>query len=180
MNRRFPGGALSARGQGSGACGGLTKTAQQHIFLKIPNPIISPNLDTNRPSLLRDAVGFSVGGMVAAGSAGLVFVAFIPLPPSNPTDYTRAALAILLFVMFFCGGLIGRVAFNAEFWSDLLTLVIGSFIGIGLLCFISSLYVGEAAEMMGFASVGIFTSAAVLLILGRRFPAKIENYEDQE
>jgi multisubunit Na+/H+ antiporter MnhB subunit len=134
-------------------------------------------VDTNRPSLLRDVVGFFGGGLVAAIAAGLVFLAFFPLPPPKPTDHTREALAVLVLVVFFCGGFIGRRAFSADFWSDLLPSIITSYVVIGFLCLISGLDFSESAPMIGFASVGIVTSAVVLLLLGRRFPPKTQNYE---
>jgi hypothetical protein len=131
-------------------------------------------METNRPSLLRDAVGFLIGGLVAAVAAGLVFLAVFPLPPPKPTDHTREALAVLTLVVFFCGGFIGRRGFSAAYWPDLLPSAIGSYVVIGFLCLISSLDFREAALMIGFASVGIVTSSAVLLLLRRRFPPKTE------
>ena len=134
-------------------------------------------MNTNQTSLLRDLVGFIAGGLVAAVASALVFLTFFPLPEPKPTDHTRQALAVLVLVVFFCGGFIGRRAFSADFWSDLLPSVITSYAIIGFLCLISSLDFRESATMIGFASVGIVTSAVVLLLLGRRFPSKTESYD---
>jgi hypothetical protein len=122
-------------------------------------------------------IGFFGGGVVAAVAGALVFLAFFPLPEPKPTDHTREALAVAILVAFFCGGFIGRRAFSADFWSDLLPSVIGSYVVIGFLCLISSLDFSESAPMVGFVSVGIVSSAVALLLLGRRFPPKTQNYE---
>ena len=123
----------------------------------------------------RDAVGFIVGGLAAAVAAALIFLAFFPLPPEpKPTDHTGEALAALVLAVFFCGGFIGRRAFSADFWSDLLPSVIGSYFVMGFLCLTAGLDFRETATMIGFASVGIVTSTAILLVLGRRFPPKTE------
>jgi hypothetical protein len=84
---------------------------------------------------------------------------------------------ILCIVMFSCGGMIGRQGFSAEFWSDLFPSVGRSFVASLILCLMASLGLRETATMMGFASVGIVTSAVALLLLGRRFPPKIKSYE---
>jgi multisubunit Na+/H+ antiporter MnhB subunit len=122
-------------------------------------------------------IGFFGGGVIAAVAAALVFLAFFPLPEPKPTDHTREALAVVVLVAFFCGGFIGRRAFSADFWSDLLPSVIGSYVVVGFLCLISSLDFSESAPMVGFVSAGIVSSAIVLLLLGRRFPPKTESYE---
>src|SRR5262245_19019546 len=129
-------------------------------------------MSTTHSSLLRDAVGFLIGGTAAAIAAALVFLTFFPLPESKPADHTRDALAVLVLVVFFCGGFVGRRAFSADFWSDLLPSLIGSYLVICLLCFISGIPFRAAAAMIGFASAGIVTSMTVLLLLSRRFPPK--------
>ena len=132
----------------------------------------------NQSSLLRDIVGFIVGGVTAAVASALILLAFFPLPPDpKPTDHTGEALAVLVLVTFFCGGFIGRRGFSADFWSDLFPSVIGSYVVIGFLCLISSLDFREATTMIGFASVGIVTSVVVSLLLLRWFPPKIPNHE---
>jgi hypothetical protein len=134
-------------------------------------------VNTNPSSLLRDVVGFFAGALAAAVAAWLAFLAFIPLPEPKPTDHTREALAVLVSVVFFCGGFIGRRALSADFWSDLWPSVTTSYVVIGFLCLTSGLDFSEAALMIGFASAGIVTSAVLLLLLGRRFPPKTETYE---
>ena len=132
----------------------------------------------NQSSLLRDVVGFVVGGLTAAVAAALIFLAFFPLP-SEPkrTDHTGEALAMLVLVMLFCGGFIGRRGFSADFISDLVPPVIGSYVAVIGLCVIAGLSLGELAPMVGFASVGIITSAVVSLALLRWFPPKPPNNE---
>jgi len=125
-------------------------------------------------TLARNMVGFLVGGIAAALAAALTFLAFFPLPEPEPTDHTREALAVLVLVMFFCGGFVGRRAFNADFWSDLLPSVLGSYAVIGFLCLLSSLTWREAAPLIGFATAGIVTSAVILRLLNRRFPPKAD------
>ena len=134
-------------------------------------------MNTNHSSLLRDVVGFVLGGLAAAVAAALTFLAFFPLPEPKPTDHTREALAVLVLVVFFCSGFIGRRAFTLDFRSDLLPSILTSYLVIGVFCLISNLDLSEAAPMIGFASVGIITSVVFLLLLGRRFPPKTETYE---
>ena len=128
----------------------------------------------NQPSLQRDAVGFLIGGLTGAIASGLAFLIFFPLPPLTPTDHTRQALAVLTITMFFCGGFIGRRAFSADFWSDLLPSVTTSYVIIVFFCFTSGLDFGEAAPLIGLASIGIVTSVIALLVLGSRFPQQTE------
>jgi hypothetical protein len=130
----------------------------------------------NRP-LLRDNTGFLAGGLLAAVLSCVVFLVFFPLPPPKPTDHTREALAMLVLVNFFCGGFIGRRAFSADFVSQLLLSVGGSYAVMVLLCVLASLDFSEMARMIGLASAGILPSAAVLFLLGQRFPPKTESYE---
>ena len=135
-------------------------------------------MSTSQSSLLRDAVGFLAGGLVASVASSFALLAFFPLPAEpNPRNHTGEALVILALAMFFCGGFIGRRAFSADFWSDLFPSVIGSYVASVFLCLIASLDFRETATMIGFASVGIVISAVVLLLLGRRFPPKTEIYE---
>jgi hypothetical protein len=133
-------------------------------------------VNINHP-LLRDVVGFLAGGLLAALLSCVVFLAFFPLPPPKPTDHTREALAMLLFVNFFCGAFIGRRALSADFVSQLLLSLGGSYVVMVLLCFLASLDFSETATMIGLASAGIIPSAAALFLFGQRFPGKTENYE---
>lgn len=133
-------------------------------------------MNTNRP-LLRDVVGFLAGGLLAALLSAAVFLLVFPLPPPKPTDHTREALAILVLVNFFCGAFIGRRAFSADFVSEVLLSIGGSYAVMVLLCVLASLDLSETARMMGVASAGILPSAAALFLLGQRFPRKTESYE---
>jgi len=133
----------------------------------------------NHSSLLRDVLGFLVGGVLAAVASGVVLVLFYPLPAvPDPHNHTGEALAMLVLVMFFCGGFIGRRGFSADFISDLWPSVITAF-GVTLfLCVLAGLSFDELAKMLGFATVGIVTSAAMSLLLQRWFPPKIEDSQD--
>jgi hypothetical protein len=104
---------------------------------------------------------------------------FYPLPAvPDPHNHTGEALALLVLVMFFCGGFIGRRGFSADFISDLWPSVITAFAIVLFLCILPGLSFDEIAKMVGFASVGIVTSAAASLLLQRWFPPKIENSHD--
>ena len=128
--------------------------------------------------MLRDIIGFIVGGLVAPAASALVFLAFFPLPPEpDPRNHTGEALVILCIAMFFFGGFIGRRGFSADFWSDLLPSVGGSFVASVILCLIAGLDLRESATMLIFASVGIVVGAVVVFLLGHRFPPRTESYE---
>jgi hypothetical protein len=133
-------------------------------------------MSSNQSSFLRDLVGFLVGAVVAAASAGLIFAVFYPpLPESNPSRHDRgAALAILVIVMFFCGGFIGRRGFSAQFLSDLRWPVVGSYVVAAFLCVLASFSLAETATMLAFATAGILSSAVVSLTLLWRLPVKGE------
>jgi hypothetical protein len=124
--------------------------------------------------MFRDLVGFMAGGLLAALLSGVVFLVRFPLPPSTPADHTREALALLVLVNCFCGGFIGRRAFSADFLSQLLLSVVGSFGVMALLCVLASLDFAETATMLGLASAGILPSAALLFLVGQRFPPKTD------
>jgi hypothetical protein len=83
-------------------------------------------------------------------------------------------LALLVILMFFCGGFIGRRGFSADFLSDLCWPVVGSYIVVVFLCILASFSLGETATMAAFATGGILSSAAVSLVLLRRFPISVE------
>ena len=136
-------------------------------------------MNTKHTSLVRDLAGFGFGGFVAAVIAGVSLVMVYPIPPDVPDrpNYGPVALTMTAIIAFFCGGFIGRRAFSADFWSDMLPSVITSYAVMGFLWLISDADFGEAAPMIGFVSIGIVVSTAALLVLRRRFPAKTENYE---
>ena len=126
--------------------------------------------------MIRDVTGFLVGGFVAATVAGLVFsLVYPPLPESDPSRHDRgAALVILALVMLFSGGLIGSKGFSADFLSDLLWPIIGSYVAVGFLCLLASFSLGETATMVAFATAGIVSSVVVSLVLLRLFPMRQE------
>ena len=127
----------------------------------------------NRSSLARDAAGFLLGGVLAAVAAGLIFVAFFPLPKEhNPRNHTGEAFIMTVLVMFFCGGLIGRRGFSAEAFSDLFPSITGTYITVVVLSLIAGLDFGELAPLVGFASAGVVASAVGSLLLMRWFPPK--------
>ena len=100
----------------------------------------------NQPSLVRDIIGFFIGGVSAAVAAGLVFVAFFPLPTENdPRNHVGRTFVMLAVVMFLCGGFIGRRGFSAEALSDLLPSIIGTYAVAGLLPLFSGLSLSEIA-----------------------------------
>ena len=110
---------------------------------------------------------------MAAVAAGLVFVAFFPLPAEhNPQNHTGEAFAMTVGVMFFCGGFIGRRGFSAEAVSDLVPSVVGTYAVAILFPLIAGLGLGELAPLVGFASAGVMASAAGSLLLMRWFPSK--------
>lgn len=136
-------------------------------------------MNVNRP-LLRDVIGFFGGGTAAAIVVAFVFQIFYPLPPDpKSTDHTGKALVILVLEVFFCGGFIGRRAFSADFWSDLLPSTITSYVVMLFLCLTASLDLRETAAMLAFASIGIIVSTTLLVLLGQRFPPKVEIYKTQ-
>ena len=129
-------------------------------------------VDTNRSSLLRHAIGFMVGAVLAASSAGFALVYFFPLPSQpNPRDHTGEALMLLSVFMIFSGGLIGRRGFSGASLSRLRRPVIGSYMVIAFLGLMGGDF-REMAIMAGFASTGMFCSALGTLILLRFFPLK--------
>jgi len=116
-------------------------------------------------------VGFIIGGLVAAVVAGVTLVTVFPIPPdeSGRPNYGPVALTAVVIASFFSGGFIGRRAFSADFWSDLLPSVATSYGVMLFLCPTASLDFRETAFMIGFASAGIVISATFLIFLGRRF-----------
>jgi hypothetical protein len=134
---------------------------------------------TGRSSLLRDAVGFGVGGLSAAVTAGASLMMICPIPPDQPgrPNYAPVALAVVVILSFLCGGFVGRRAFSADFWSELLPSVLTSYGVMFFLALISSLDLSEAAPIIGFVSVGLLASTILLLSLGRRFPQTPNTHE---
>jgi hypothetical protein len=135
-------------------------------------------MNGTQPSLLRDAVGFVAGGFVAAIAAGLVFRIFWP-PPSAPTSQVHygEGMTLIVWMAFFCGAFVGRKGFNADFLSDLLPPIIGSYAVIGLMLLCSNLDGREIAGLLGFTTAGMLSSAIVSLLLLRWFPPKVPKYE---
>ena len=128
----------------------------------------------NQSSFLRNLIGFLVGGVTAAVATGLVFSAFHPMPAERtPHNHTPEVLAALAIAMFFAGGFIGRRGISADFFSDLLPSVIGTYLILGFLCAIASLDFVEIAAVLGFVTVGVVASTVVSLLLLRWFPPKI-------
>lgn len=136
-------------------------------------------MNTKHTSLLRDFFGFGFGGGVAAIIAGVSLVTVYPIPPDLPgrPNYGPEALTMAAIIAFFCGGFIGRRAFSADFWSNVLPSVITSLAVMGFLWLISGADFGEAVPMIGFISIGIIVSTAVLFFLARRFPPKADTHE---
>ena len=130
-------------------------------------------MESHQSSLSRDVAGFLLGGVFAAIAAGLMFVAFFPLPKEqDPRNYTGGAFMITILVMFFCGGFIGRRGFSADAFSDLLPSVIGTYVVVVILCLMAGLDFGELAPLVGFATAGVIASAAGSLLLLRWFPPR--------
>jgi hypothetical protein len=129
--------------------------------------------------MLRDLVGFGLGGIVAAIIAGVSLVMVYPISPDVPgrPNYGPLALTMTSIIAFFCGGFIGRRAFSANFWREMLPPVIASYAVMGFLWFISNADFGEAAPMVGFVSIGVVVSGAALRLLARRFPPKTESHD---
>jgi hypothetical protein len=112
-----------------------------------------------------DAIGFLVGGISAAGVTVLCFRAVFPLPTeSKPGVHVLETLVILACVAFLAGGFIGRAAYNALHWPEMLRPILGSFAAIGILWWL--LPVREVAPLIG----GMATCAATMLLLRRCCP----------
>jgi len=133
----------------------------------------------NQSSFLRDLAGFVVGGITAALATGLVFIAFNPIPTvRTPHNHAPEVLALLAVAMFFAGGFIGRRGISAEFRSELLRPVIGTYLIIAFLCLIASLDLTETGAVLGFVTVGVVASAAVSLLILRWFPPRVDDELD--
>jgi hypothetical protein len=118
-------------------------------------------------------MGFLVGGVAAATVILLLYLVFEPAPSERtPHDHSREALVAFSAALFFAGGFIGRRGINADFYSDLLPPVIGTYLILGFLCVLAGLGIIEIAAAMGIVTVGIVASATVSLLLLRWFPPK--------
>jgi hypothetical protein len=132
-------------------------------------------------SFLRYLIGFLAGATTSSASTALTFLAFVPIPPeSSPSRHdVSGALALMVVVMVFAGGFIGGRGFNADFLSDLLRPIFGSYAVIGFLSLLAFWgHWGGIAAMIGFSSVGIVASAGCSLLLLRYFPPKEAGSED--
>jgi hypothetical protein len=128
-------------------------------------------VNIRQPSFIRDALGFLVGGILAAAFAGLIFRAFIPLGNLNDgRNHVPEAFMLTVLVMFFCGGFIGRRGVNAEARSDFLRPIIGTYVVVVGLPLFAGLSFTEALPFLGFASVGVAAAFAGSVILLKWFP----------
>jgi len=119
-------------------------------------------------------VGFALGAIAGASSAGLVFVSFIPLPPEDlQRDYTRAVWGAVVLVSFFAGGFIGRRGFSADALVALVPSILGTYAVSIFLCMAAGLSWAETLVPLAFVSVGLFVSALLSLALQRFFPQKL-------
>lgn len=131
-----------------------------------------------QPSFIRDALGFFTGGVSAAASAGLVFVAFIPLGNIyDGRNHVPEAFMLTALVMFFCGGFIGRRGFSAEGRSDFLPSVMGTYVAVVGLPLFAGLSMREALPFVGFASVGVAIAVVTSLIFLKWFPLESPHEE---
>src|SRR5262245_59188103 len=121
----------------------------------------------NRPSLLRDTIGFVVGGTIGSAAAGIVYIEFVGLPTGAHNGEDSAPLAVLILFMFFAGGFVGRRGLTADFRSDFYPSIIGSYIVAVFLCLTAGLSFAELSAMIGFATVGILASVVISLLLMR-------------
>jgi hypothetical protein len=127
---------------------------------------------------MRDALGFIAGGVLAAASAGLIFVVFIPLGDIyDGRNHVPEAFMLTVLVMFFCGGFIGRRGFSAEARSDFLPSIIGTYVAVLGLPLLAGLSLGEALPFVGFASVGVVSAVAASVIFLKWFPLESPHEE---
>lgn len=135
-------------------------------------------MNIRQPSLIRDALGFIAGGILAAVSAGLVFVVFIPLGDiSDGRNHVPSAFMFTVLVMFFCGGFIGCRGFSAEARSDFLPPIIGTYVAVVGLPLLGGLSLAEALPFVGFASVGVVSVVIASLVFLKWFPLESPHEE---
>jgi hypothetical protein len=128
--------------------------------------------------LIRDAVGFIAGGILAAASAGLVFVAFIPLGNIyDGRNHAPDAFMLTVLVMFFCGGFVGRRGFSADSRSDFLPSIIGTYVAVVSLALLAGLSLIEILPFVGFASAGIVCAVVASLLFLKWFPLESPHEE---
>ena len=135
-------------------------------------------MNIRRPSFIRDALGFVAGGILAAVSSGLVFLAFVPLGDIyDGRNHVPEAFMLTVLVMFFCGGFIGRRGFSAEARSDFVPSIIGTYVAVVGLPLLAGLSLIEALPFVGFASVGVASAVIASLIFSKRFPLESPHEE---
>jgi hypothetical protein len=131
-------------------------------------------MNIRQPSLLRDALGFTVGGLLAAVFAGLAFVAFVPLGDVHDgRNHAPEAFMLTVLVMLICGGFIGRRGFSAEALSDFLPSIAGTYLAVFGLPLLAGLSLTEALPFAGFASVGVVASVAASLLFLKFVPVQL-------
>ncbi len=135
-------------------------------------------VNIRKRSFIRDAVGFVAGGILAALSAGLIFVAFIPLGDIHEgRNHVPEAFMLTVLVMFFCGGFIGRRGFSAEAASDFLPSIVGTYVAVLGFPLLAGLSLKEALPLVGFATVGVGSAFAASLLFLKCFPLEVP-YEE--
>lgn len=135
-------------------------------------------MNIRQPSFFRDALGFLVGGILAAASAGLLFVAFIPLGDiNNPRNHVPEAFMLTILTMFFSGGFIGRRGFSAEGRSDFFPSIIGTYVAVFGLPLFAGLSFSEALPFAGFATAGVVAAVAASVVFLKWFPMESPHEE---
>ncbi len=120
-------------------------------------------------SPIRDIVGFLLGGISGALSAGVVHEMLYPLPEvASPRDHTLEGLVIVVLTTFLAGGWIGSVGISVDFLSDFLAPILVPSLIIGFLGFVAQLDVSEILHFLGFSLVGMAASVLVSLLLYHR------------
>lgn len=114
-----------------------------------------------------------LGGILAALTAGLVFVVFFPLPTAHdPRSHLGEAFVVTVLLMFLCGGWVGRSAIRARTRGDLLPPIIGTYIAVVAIGLGAGMDFRELGPPLGFATAGLIASAVGGLLLAGRFPPK--------
>jgi hypothetical protein len=135
-------------------------------------------MNIRRPSFARDALGFFVGGILAAASAGLTFVAFIPLGNIyDGRNHAPEAFMLTVLAMFFSGGFVGRRGFSAGGRSDFFPSIVATYVAVLALPLLAGLSFGEAMPFVGFASVGVVAAVTASVMFLKWFPMESPNEE---